>query len=243
MKTIFYFILLWLLLLSLNGISQDLIFFNNSKDTIKCKIIKDKIEFVEYRLANDSNVYRIYQEQYDYYIQNNAVIKKTDVNNSENNSSNNQTNKPDIPKISVGLGFGLDYGGDLGTRVTLPINNLSFFASLGYFTIGMGYNAGAVLRFFSEKAVCPYMIGMYGSNAYIKVAGVNNSPYFGVSVGGGIEIRSKKLKNYFSVSLIAPIRSESYEKNILLIKQNYNSIKKPDNVFLSFGYHYVFSLK
>jgi len=76
MKTSMYIILLALVLFSLNSMSQDLIFYNNAKDTIKCKIIKDKIEFIEYRIVNDTNVYRIYQEQYDYYIQNNETVNK-----------------------------------------------------------------------------------------------------------------------------------------------------------------------
>ncbi len=89
MKTLINIIFICLMLFASKVKSQDLIFYNNAKDTIKCKIIKDKVKYIEYKLNNDSiTVYKIYQEQYDYYFQNNQIVKKQEAIIPDDKKSN-----------------------------------------------------------------------------------------------------------------------------------------------------------
>ena len=59
----------FLLFLITKSYTQDLIILANS-DTIKCKIIEDKVSFVAYTFynTNDTSIHKINQSDYDYYI-------------------------------------------------------------------------------------------------------------------------------------------------------------------------------
>lgn len=240
--------------------SQDLIIYNNSYDTIKCKIIKDKIKYLEYKLENDSNIYKIYQDQYDFYFQKNETVKKKELIIPDNNVSSNsdsiksnlqnpylpkkKTTKPIYPKASIGSGMGLDYGGVIGGRLTvLPIQNASFFLGFGYNLLNIGLNIGGILRIAPNQVVCPHIGGMYGYNSVIIVKGASNynETYYGASLSFGLEFRTKKLKNYISIAVIIPFRSENFEKDLRLLRQNPNIIinNEPSEALFSIGYHKI----
>lgn len=102
MKIIFKIITLFLFFN--NAFSQDLIILGNN-DTIKCKIIEDKVSFLTYKLVNssDSSIHQINQTEYDYYlIQSN---NKIDLGNPYiipefvYTDSNTKVNKPIINGI------------------------------------------------------------------------------------------------------------------------------------------------
>jgi len=244
MKTIIFSV--FLLSFSLNLFSQDLIFFNNAKDTIKCKIIKDKVEFIEYNLPNDSNIYRIYQEQYDYYIQNNEIIKKQDSFIQQNNNSKNVTTNVSEKEnsIGVGLGFGLDYGG-LGLRIAYPLNYFSVFVGFGYDFIGLGYNIGLVLRPFPKKILTPIVSAMYGANALIYISGADkyNKIYNGYSIGLGAEIRLKKTHHFIHLGLNFPFFSNDFNKDFNDLKSNPTIVMttEPNDVLFTTGF--TFNIK
>ncbi len=244
MKTLAYYILLCLILLSFESKSQDLIFYNNTKDTIKCKIIKDKIEFVEYTLPNDSNTYKIYQEQYDYYIQSNKNVTNQELITNVNNSSSLETPKiSNMPKIGFGLGMGIDYGGVIGLKLSTPISYVSLFAGLGYNLIEAGFNIGIIARPFPKKLFTPTVTGMYGYNAVIIIRGAEsyNQTYYGASIGAGIELRSSQLKNFFSLGILIPFRSQNFENDLIALKNNPAIVfnQEPSDALLSLGYHFV----
>lgn len=114
--------------------------------------------------------------------------------------------KPDI--LSVGLGAGLDYGG-IGVNVSVfPQKNIGIFGSVGYAIAGVGYNAGLKIRILGKKKVSPFLTGMYGYNAAIKVINASkfDKVFYGPSFGGGIDIRFRKYTNYLTVALLIPIR-------------------------------------
>lgn len=244
MKTLIYFIFICLMFFSFKVKSQDLILYNNTKDTIKCKIIKDKVKFVEYKLANDTNVYRIYQEQYDYYVQNDKTVNNQQFITSDTIDSNAKHKECKfLKKIVVGIGMGIDHGGIVGVKLSSPIYYVSLFAGVGYNLLEAGFNVGIVVRLFPKKIFTPTLTGMYGYNAIIVVndAKKYNKTYYGPSVGVGVEIRPR-LKNYFSVGLIIPFRSQQFEKDYDALQQDPLIVinQKPNDVLLSFGYHFVF---
>lgn len=255
---LFFTFFICTLLYTLNVKSQDLIYLKN--DTIKCKIIKDKVKFLEYKLENDTNIYRIYQDQYDFYVQHTENQKKQEYNILNNKSPNNpnkvdtiksikkdpSSSKNNYPKTSIGIGLGLDYGGIIGGRVTLlPIQNISFFLGFGYNMLDAGINVGAFIRLAPNSRVCPFVGGMYGYNSVILIKGTtkySNKVYYGPSISVGLEFRTRRLKNYISASVIIPFRSKSFENDMNTMKQDPNIIinTEPSEALISFGYHFVF---
>lgn len=246
------------LLFTLNVKSQDLIFLTN--DTIKCKIIKDHVQFLEYTLENDTSIHRIYQNQYDSYFQHTA-IKTTQNNNTQNNNiqynSNNiaspKKNKQsppspetDYPITTLGIGIGLDYGGIIGGRLTLlAIPNISFFLGFGYNLADAGINIGAFVRLAPKSKICPILGGMYGYNSVLLITGSTkyiNKSYYGPSINIGLEFRSKKLRNYISTSVIIPFRSKSFENDLNTLRNDPSIVitNEPSEALFSIGYHIVF---
>lgn len=77
--------------------------------------------------------------------------------------------------VSLGLGFGQDYGGSGFHMIVYPNRNLGVFGGLGYRLDGLGYNVGIKLRFVSKRPtekVTPYAIAMYGYNAALVVGDI-----------------------------------------------------------------------
>lgn len=248
--------LLILILFALNAKSQDLIFYNNNKDTIKCKIINDKVQFLEYKLNNDTSLYRISQDKYDFYIQQNEFTKNDTIKNKEftlpnlyknDTTINNFAKKqltPQYPQFGFGFGIGLDYGGILGIKITsIPFKFLSVFFGLGYNLNDAGVNIGALYRIAPKQIICPFFGIMYGYNAVIVIIGAENynKTYYGSSFTFGLEFRSAKLKNFFSIGLNIPNRSDSFEKDIQSLKQNPNIkiTQEPPDALLTIGYHII----
>ncbi len=244
------------MLFAVNTKSQDLIFYNNNKDTIKCKIINDKVQYLEYKLLNDTILHKIFQDQYDYYVQQNEAVKNELTNNKEfivpnlittdtnKISSANNLTHPKYPQFGTGFGMGLDYGGILGIRISsLPNKYLTVFFGLGYNLNDAGANIGALFRIAPKQIICPYFGIMYGYNAVIVIVGADNynKTYYGSSVCFGLEFRSKKLTNYFSLGLNVPNRSESFEKDLQSLRQNPNIkiTQEPPDALITLGYHII----
>jgi hypothetical protein len=147
------------------------------------------------------------------------------------------------PQVSLGIGAGLDYGGFGGRLTSLPYKYLSLFIGFGYNLSDVGVNLGGSLRLLPNNLICPTISGMYGYNAVIIVTGAKNTheTYYGGSLGFGLELRSKKLKNYLSFGLYIPFRSEAYNNEILKLSLNPNiSItNEPDDVIFTIGYHII----
>lgn len=232
-------------ILTLNLKSQDFIIYNNKKDTVKCNIIKDNRKYLEYQINNDTNVYIMNYDQYDFYINNNdTVTKKEKIQQSkEDYKKDKKTFIVKYPLFSAGIGIGLDYGG-FGLRVTsLSTKHLSIFAGVGYNSLNMGINLGGMIRFLPSRMFCPTFIGMYGYNAMIIITGDKNinETYYGPSFGAGFELRSKKLKNYLSLGLIIPVRSQNYEDDMNAIRRDPNATitKEPADAIITLGYHII----
>jgi hypothetical protein len=117
-------------------------------------------------------------------------------------------------EVSIGLGFGLNYGGIGANLLFYPQQNLGLFLGLGYAFSGIGINAGLKARLVSKKqfnGANPFIIGMYGYNSTIVVENAPelNKFFYGPSVGFGLDFGPiKKSKGYFSFAVLIPIRSQ-----------------------------------
>ncbi len=156
---------------------------------------------------------------------------------------------PPFDKAAVGFGIGQIFGGIGANVVVYPQKNFGLFGGAGYALAGMGYNLGVKIRLGSDKtfrSVVPYLMGMYGYNAAIMVSNMTelNKIFYGPTIGGGFDIRSKKMpdkKSYWSMGLYIPIRSSEVSSYIDDLKTNHN-VDFSNNLIpltFSFGYHFI----
>jgi hypothetical protein len=151
--------------------------------------------------------------------------------------------------LDVGLGFGLDYGGLFGGRVTYtPIPYIGIFGCAGIMLDGTGWEAGAkgyFIRKTSMKVFRPYIKAMYDVNSEIYIKGDDryNKLYPGFSAGPGMEFRFGRFKSHgINLDLNFPVRSTEYYDDLNDIKNNpFVTIEsEPGPVTISFGYHVEF---
>ena len=111
-------------------------------------------------------------------------------------------------QMSMGLGLGLPYGA-IGGRLGINlIDHLNLFVGIGHHIAGVGYNVGLRKEFSSSKAAQFYLTGMYGTNAAIKVKGLDtyDDVFVGGSFGLGLKLNSKRTKGrYWDFGLLYPI--------------------------------------
>lgn len=144
--------------------------------------------------------------------------------------------------VKLGLGIGLDYGG-IGTRLTItPTSKFGVFLAVGYNLQKAGLNGGLTYKILPEKKVCPVVHVMYGYNAVIIVEGMErlNKTYYGLSMGGGIELNMRKSKNYWSFELLYSLKSSEYERDWDYIQNNpsIETFNDPLPITISVGYHF-----
>ena len=156
-----------------------------------------------------------------------------------------QKTKPNLTAndLDIGLGLGLDYG-MVGAKLNYLLDdNIGVFAGAGTAIAGVGFNLGTYYKLRSqEHRSIPYLIGMYGSNAYIVVENASeyDKVYYGLSGGMGIEIHSRKnTKNFWNLALLLRIFSDSYNKDFRDLKNNPNiQTEELSNFTISLGYHF-----
>lgn len=148
--------------------------------------------------------------------------------------------------VAIGLGLGLDYGG-IGANVTVyPQKNIGIFGGVGYAFVGAGYNLGTKLRIIPKERfmkISPFVVGMYGYNAFIKVT--NKSEYdkffYGFSAGAGADIRFPMNKGYLSLGVTIPLRDGEMEEYMDYLEAN-KGVRfegEPLPFTISVGYRFV----
>lgn len=160
-------------------------------------------------------------------------------------STDNST-KDEFAKFSIGLGSGYDFGGVLGTRLTLsPVEAVGLFVGLGITALGStGVDGGVLFRFAQDKRVNLTLLTMYGYHGVITGEGIIAEPnkvYNGFTLGWGIQRNSKKNRNYWSFGLLIPLRSQQFHDARQAIKNDPNlhiDFISPPFMF-SVGYHFA----
>jgi hypothetical protein len=82
---------------------------------------------------------------------------------------------------------------------------------------------------------------MYGYNGVLVTESVGGKQrtertFYGPSFGGGIEFRHREGADFFTFGLLFPIRPEKFDDSSQLVK----TIRRPGEVVLSIGYHFMF---
>ncbi|MDR3236242.1 MAG: hypothetical protein LBT48_05875 [Prevotellaceae bacterium] len=124
-----------------------------------------------------------------------------------------------------GIGVGYDYGGLGGKIEILPEKYLGLFAGAGYNRSFIGWNVGCSAKLFPNYRVTPTLCVFYGYNATIvgsrKISfpetnyeskyKVNMTSY-GVTFGGGVDIKLGENGNKLSANLFIPMRSKEFSE-------------------------------
>lgn len=146
--------------------------------------------------------------------------------------------------ISIGVGYGLDYGG-IGGKVTLFLSDrLGFFIGYGNNIIGTSYNLGPVFRFNSgrDRSWIPYIIVMFGNNSVVEFTNDDEKSRFfdGTTLGLGITRKSPRSRHIFESSLnliVRDSRADTFVKDQRDLGEDINYI---NNWFgASIGYKFV----
>ncbi len=154
--------------------------------------------------------------------------------------------------VSLGLGFGQDYGGSGFHMIVYPNRNLGIFGGLGYRLDGLGYNVGIKVRYIPKRLtekVTPYAIAMYGYNAALVVGDILSAylheydkMFYGPTVGVGIDLKFKPMsKFYYSFGLNIPIRGPQVNDYVEDLRANRGIDASNDlsPVTLSIGIKYI----
>ena len=131
-----------------------------------------------------------------------------------------EKNENDFQQVFFGVGLGFDYGGIGVKGEFLPARWLGIFAGGGYNLADPAFNAGFSLRAMTTKNVNPLFVAMYGYNAAIKIEsfgfyGSNdfNKSYYGVSIGGGVDMKFGSRGSKGTFLLLVPFRSDSFHRD------------------------------
>jgi len=167
------------------------------------------------------------------------------------NAQENDATPVKTDVISIGLGFGQDYGGSGAHMIFYPQRNMGIFGGLGYKLGGLGYNVGLKLRLVSKKPtakVNPYAIVMYGYNAALSVGDIfsdlheYDKVFYGPTVGIGIDMKFHPgSKFYYSFGMNIPIRGSQVDDYINDLRTNYSLDVSNDllPVTFSIGFKYI----
>ncbi len=126
----------------------------------------------------------------------------------------------EFKRAYIGMGLGMDYGGLGFNAEFVPIKYLGIFAAGGYNFNGLGFNGGVSFKALPDCKITPTVIGMYGYNAVIVVAGATkyNKTYFGPSVGIGGELKVGRRDNKLKAAIFYPFRNSTFEKDYDAVK-------------------------
>lgn len=152
-------------------------------------------------------------------------------------------------KADFGLGFGLDYGGLVGIKLSIcPFDHFLIIGAGGYQQAGFGWNLGVAVHLFkktNKNALRPYGKIMYGTNAssYIDGAPEYTKTFLGPTFGLGMAIRFGRHKNNgINFDLNVPIRDDSFDELIDEIEADprVEITGRPSPILFSIGYHFEF---
>lgn len=152
----------------------------------------------------------------------------------------------------LGFGLGLEYGGMPGINLSFsPVKEAALYAGVGNVFTGVGFSAGAAYRFIPknpEKRVTPYLTGMYGTNAVVRIVDARplSKVFKGVTLGAGIEFHPVAgNNNHFAAAILIPLRGKDVYNYLDYLEESYaiTYTSKLMPVLFSIGYRYAFKGK
>lgn len=236
------FILAIAIFASLNVYSQDTIVEKNGK-MILCKIQREDSASIYFSTTIRDRKLNTFVNK-----DNISSVKYGKIQSNQSDIANQTQNNFSCDITSLGIGFGLDYGGLGGNLLIYPQRNIGLFLGAGYAFAGLGYNLGVKLRIIGDKhtsSTSAYLIGMYGYNAAIAVSNANqyNKLFYGPSIGFGLDYKSYPAKtSYWTFSLLIPIRGSGVDNYITDLKNNHGVVFKNDLLPIAFSIGYRFIL-
>ena len=154
---------------------------------------------------------------------------------------NSSVNAQTQAKLDGGFGFGLDYGGFLGAKVSyLPIEYLGLSGSFGWYYYTLGFNVGAQMHFLPKHVMNPYVSGMYGANAGLETeVFITRKIYLGPSFGIGVEISPRTRRPiFYNLAFIAPLRKDQFHDDVSAFESQGLVVHSSDwPVTISLGIH------
>jgi hypothetical protein len=141
------------------------------------------------------------------------------MSSAQDGTGDKKTEK-DFQQVFFGVGLGFDYGGIGMKGEFLPTNWLGLFVGGGYNLADPAFNAGFSLKALTAKNVNPLFVAMYGYNAAIKIksfgfsgSDLHRKTYYGVSVGGGVDVKFGSKGSKATFLLLVPFRSDSFKRD------------------------------
>ena len=169
------------------------------------------------------------------------------LTNAQYTSPSYTPNNVTIPNkpFSVGLGFGLEYGGFGANFLYYPDTHFGLFGGLGYAFAGVGYNIGVKLMMCRDQPrhrTLGFAELMFGYNAAVTVKDYAkfDKLFYGISPGIGIDIHTKRDSfRYWSLAFIFPIRPGTFDNYMDELKSKYHIEfeYEPTPVLFSVGFH------
>lgn len=117
-----------------------------------------------------------------------------------------------LDKLSVGAGYGYEFGGLGGNVIFYPQRSVGIFFGGGWPRSNFGYNAGVKVRLLVDKSaakITPFVLAMYGYNASLTFKNYPqyNKIFNNATVGAGLDYRPGNSKTGFlSLVIYVPLR-------------------------------------
>lgn len=154
---------------------------------------------------------------------------------------------PPGKKGSIGVGYGIPYGG-LGVNGDIYFgDNLALTVGIGSFGYTAGYELGAKYFYGSpEKTWRPTAVVLYGINGVLMLEGVTQDireAFNGISAGIGSQFMFGKSKHHgFDLGVLYILTSGVFKRMEELEDDGY-SFAKTNRFSYYLGYRYAFNLK
>jgi hypothetical protein len=155
---------------------------------------------------------------------------------------NNEYSETDEKYMYVGVGAGFDYGG-FGVKLELvPAKHFGLFGGMGYNLHSIAWNLGGSYKLLPDKKVSPTLCAFYGYNGVLILKNGSNNydgiTSYGLTLGGGVDIKFGRKNNKLSFNLFLPFRSKEFMDSYESLKNQNSYTTDLLPVTISIGYNF-----
>lgn len=151
-----------------------------------------------------------------------------------------QAELPEMQGMYLGLGIGQEVGGVGANLAYWPAPWLAGFAGGGLAFAGFAYQTGIDLRLPTEKRTSPFLSLMYGYTAALHIKGLEHLDRIdvGPSIGAGVMLKARILRNYWRFSVNYPVRSSEFMDHYEKVKNRPDVEMQSTLLPITFGISY-----